>query len=116
MPHIAAAFGSSDTARQARPKRECENVQAASATTAITAAQSKSWMTVSVTLNPASWAKMTGWASMGGSQRSWVSAAMRLASERNSKIPSVVTTMALGDRSASFSNTLCDSTWLISTA
>ena len=70
-------------------------------------AQSASWMTVSVTLKPPlETAKVTGAASIGGSQKSRVSAAMRPSSISTSETPSVATTMALGERSASGRKTL----------
>lgn len=83
---------------------------------ATTIPQSSNWISVRVALKLAPFAKMMGWASIGGSHRSCVSAAMRLASDSSSNMPSVVTTIALGVRSASGSKMLRDRTWLISPA
>ncbi len=60
-----------------------------------------SWMTVKVTRKPSAAAKVTGDDSIGGSQKSRVSAAMRASSIRTSETPSVAATTALGDRLAS---------------
>ena len=72
---------------------------------ATTTAQSISWITVSVTLKPPPSAKTTGVDSIGGSQKSSVSAEMRASSVSTIDTPSVTTTMALGERPASGAST-----------
>ena len=62
-------------------------------------------MTVKVTRKPSTEAKTTGAASIGGSQKSRVSAAMRASSISTSDTPSVAATMVLGELSASGANT-----------
>ena len=63
---------------------------------ASTIAQSISWITVSVTLKPPLSANTTGVDSIGGSQKSSVSAEIRASSVSTIDTPSVTTTMAFG--------------------
>ena len=79
-------------------------------------AQLTIWMTVRVTRNPFADISTTGSASIGGSQKSRVSAAMRASSISTSATPSVATTMAFGELIASGMKTLRDSTVAVSAA
>ncbi len=67
-------------------------------------------------MNPFADTSTTGVASIGGSQKSRVSAAMRASSISTSATPSVATTMAFGELSARGTKTLRDSTVAISAA
>ncbi len=87
----------------AERERESRTVRPRIATAATT--QLTSWMTVSVARKPSAEAKTTGSASIGGSQKSRVSAAIRASSISTSEMPSVAATIVLGELSASGANT-----------
>ena len=79
-------------------------------------AQSISWITVSVTLKPSQAANTTGADSIGGSQKSSVSAEIRASSVSTIDTPSVTTTIAFGELPASGASTCRARMWPISRA
>ena len=81
-----------------------------------TTPQSISWIRVSVARKPSPEANTTGWASIGGSQKSRVSAEIRASSVSTIETPSVTTTIALGVLCASGASTCLANMWPVSQA